>query len=117
MNVKSFKNLIKEAVSEAVREELQAILIENQKPQASLKESKTINFTSEDINGINDVRTQLRSKMGNMFGFSQPNITPLSNNGIPLVVDTVNENPYMNFIMDAAANMTPQDKSGLSRLD
>ena len=52
-----------------------------------------------------------------MFGFSQPNITPLSNNGIPLVVDTVNENPYMNFIMDAAANMTPQDKSGLSRLD
>lgn len=117
MNVKTFKNLIKEAVSEAVREELQAILIENQKPQKTLKENKTISFNSSDINDVNDVRNQLRNKMGNMFGFSQPNVTPMSNNGIPLVVDNVNENPYMNFIMDAAANMTPQDKSGLSRLD
>jgi hypothetical protein len=112
MNVKTFKNLIKEAVAEAVREELHAILNEN-KPANSLQESKTFNFTSNDISTAGDVRAQLRNKMGAMFGFEQPTT---SNNGVPLVVDKTNENPFSNFIMDAALNMTAQDKAGLNNL-
>ena len=112
MNVKTFKNLIKEAVAEAVREELHAILNEN-KPANSLQENKTFSFTSNDISTTGDVRAQLRNKMGAMFGFEQPTI---SNNGVPLVVDKTNENPFANFIVDAAMNMTAQDKAGLSNL-
>lgn len=108
MNVKTFKNLIKEAVAEAVREELHAILNES-KPTKSLQENKTFNFTSNDVSTVGDVRAQLR----NMFGFEQPTI---SNNGVPLVVDSANENPFANFIMDAALNMTAQDKAGLNNL-
>jgi hypothetical protein len=112
MNVKTFKNLIKEAVAEAVREELHAILNES-KPTKSLQENKTFNFTSNDVSTVGDVRAQLRNKMGTMFGFEQPTI---SNNGVPLVVDSANENPFANFIMDAALNMTAQDKAGLNNL-
>lgn len=112
MNVKTFKNLIKEAVAEAVREELHAILNESN-PAKPLQESKTFNFTSNDVSAVGDVRAQLRSKMGNMFGFEQP---VMSNNGVPLVVDKTNENPFSNFIMDAALNMTAQDKAGLNNL-
>lgn len=112
MKVKAFKNLIKEAVAEAVREELHAILNEN-KPAKPLQENKTFNFTSNDVSTAGDVRAQLRSKMGAMFGFEQPTV---SNNGVPLVVDKSNENPFTNFIMDAALSMTAQDKAGLSNL-
>jgi len=114
MNVKTFKQLIKESVAEAVREELQAILMETQTPAKTIKENKTFNFTSNDITGIQDVRNQLRSKMGDMFGLTQPS---RSTDNLPLTVDNTSDNPYLNFIMDAAANMTPQDKAGLSRLD
>jgi hypothetical protein len=112
MNVKTFKKLIKEAVAEAVREELHAILNENN-PTNPLQESKTFNFTSNDVPTVGDVRSQLRNKMGSMFGFEQPVV---SNNGVPLVVDSTNENPFANFIMDAALSMTAQDKAGLSNL-
>lgn len=113
MNVKTFKNLIKEAVAEAVREELHAILSENQTSTKSLKENKTISFNSNDVAEINDVRSQLRSKLGATFGFEQP---VMSNAGVPLIVDKTSDNPYMNFIMDAAVNMTAQDKAGLNNL-
>ena len=78
-----------------------------------LQENKTFSFTSNDISTTGDVRAQLRNKMGAMFGFEQPTI---SNNGVPLVVDKTNENPFANFIVDAAMNMTAQDKAGLNNL-
>ena len=50
MNVRTFKNLIKEAVAEAVREELSAILLESPKKQvAPLKENRTISLSTNDV--------------------------------------------------------------------
>jgi len=49
--------------------------------------------------------------MGNMFGME----TPSQNQG-QLKVDSNNQNPYLSFIADAAATMTPQERSGLSNL-
>lgn len=113
MNVKAFKNLIKEAVSEAVREELLSIMSETTNSSSNLNENRTFSFTSNDIQGVSDVRSQLRSKMGAMFGLETPSI---SSTGSPLAVDTTGNNPYMDFIMDAANNMTAQDKAGLNNL-
>ena len=120
MNVKLFKKLIKEAVTEAIYEELPDIINEvlakqNKQP---LRENKTFNFTSADVASLpGDVRSSLMAKMGAEFGFQQPQRTDLK------VIDTVDEstgekvNPYLNFIADAAANMTPMDRSGLRQLD
>ena len=109
MNVKLFKKLIKEAVTEAIYEELPDIITEvlaKQNKQA-LRENKTFNFTSADVASLpGDVRSSLMSKMGAEFGFQQPQRTDLK------VIDTVDEstgekvNPYLNFIADAAANVT-----------
>jgi len=116
MNTKVFKKLIKEAVAEAVREELQEILSQPQVP-SPLKEIKTATFTSNNVAGGTDIRAQLRTQMGEAFGYSQPST---SNN--LKVIDAVDPstgdkvNPYLAFINDAAANMTPQDKSGLRNL-
>jgi hypothetical protein len=120
MNVKLFKKLIKEAVTEAIYEELPDIITEvlaKQNKQA-LREGKTFNFTSADVAPLpGDVRSSLMSKMGAEFGFQQPQRTDLK------VIDKVDEstgekvNPYLNFIADAAANMSPMDRSGLRQLD
>lgn len=113
MKVQAFKQIIKEAVAEAVREELLEIL--SQKPQ--LTESKTATFTSNNIAGVGDIRAQLRSQMGEAFGYSQQSVT----NQLK-VIDAVDPstgdkiNPYLAFISDAAANMTAADKSGLRNL-
>ena len=54
--------------------------------------------------------------MGAEFGFQQPQ-------KVLKVIDAVDEttgekvNPYLAFIADSAANMTPMDKSGLRNLD
>lgn len=119
MNVKLFKKLIKEAVAEAIYEELPEILSEvlaNQNKQ-SLRENKTFNFTSADVAPLpGDVRSSLMAKMGAEFGF-QPQRNDLK------VIDAVDEstgekvNPYLAFINDAAANMSPMDRSGLRNLD
>ena len=116
MNVKVFKKLIKEAVAEAVREELQEILSQPQVP-SPLKEMKTATFTSNNVAGGTDIRAQLRAQMGEAFGYS-----PTSTTNNLKVIDAVDPstgekvNPYLAFINDAAANMTPQDKSGLRNL-
>jgi hypothetical protein len=118
MNVKLFKKLIKEAVAEAIYEELPEILNEvlsqNKQP---LREDKTFNFTSADVMPLSgDVRSSLMAKMGAEFGFQPPQ--PALK-----VIDAVDEstgekvNPYLNFIADAANNMTPMDRSGLRQLD
>lgn len=120
MNVKLFKKLIKEAVTEAIYEELPDIINEvlakqNKQP---LREGKTFNFTSADIAPLpGDVRSSLMAKMGAEFGFQQPQRNDLK------VIDAVDEstgekvNPYLAFINDAAANMSPMDRSGLRQLD
>ena len=119
MNVKIFKKLIKEAVTEAIYEELPEIINEalakqNKQP---LRENKTFNFTSADVAPLpGDVRSSLMAKMGAEFGFQQPQ-------QVLKVIDAVDEstgekvNPYLNFIADAAANMSPMDRSGLRNLD
>jgi hypothetical protein len=115
MKVQAFKQIIKEAVAEAVREELAEIL-SSQKP--SLNESKTATFTSNNIVGVGDIRAQLRTQMGEAFGYSQQSVT----NQLK-VIDAVDPstgekvNPYLAFINDAANNMTAHDRSGLRQLD
>ena len=117
MKIDAFKRLIKEAVAKAVRKELQEILLQPSTP-SSLKEMKTINFSSADIVNTNDVRAQLRAQMGEAFGYSQQ----IASNNLK-VIDAVDPstgdkvNPYLAFINDAAANMTAQDRSGLRQLD
>lgn len=114
MKVQAFKQIIKEAVAEAVREELAEIL-SSQKP--SLNESKIASFTTANVAGTGDIREQLRSQMGAMFGYEQS----IQNNNLK-VIDAVDPstgdkvNPYLAFINDAANNMTAQDKSGLRNL-
>jgi hypothetical protein len=119
MNVKVFKKLIKEAVIEAIYEELPDIINEALAKQnkQQLHEGKSINFTSADIAPLSgDVRSSLMAKMGTEFGFQQPQRNDLK------VIDAVNPstgekvNPYLAFINDAASNMTPQDISGLRNL-
>lgn len=106
MKIDLFKKLIKEAVAEAVREELTNILGEQQtKPKLNHLQEQNFNFTSNDVM---TTRTNLREKMGNMFGFEEPQSQ--------LKVDNNSENPYLAFIADAASNMTPQERSGLKNL-
>jgi len=119
MNVKVFKKLIKEAVVEAIYEELPDIINEALAKQnkQQLHENKSFNFTSADITPLpGDVRSSLMAKMGAEFGFQQPQRNDLK------VIDAVNPttgekiNPYLAFIKDAANNMTAQDISGLRNL-
>jgi hypothetical protein len=119
MNIKSFKKLIREAVIEAIHEELPGIINEvlAKQNKQSLRENKSFNFTSADVSPLpGDVRSSLMAKMGAEFGF-QPQRNDLK------VIDAVDEatgekiNPYLAFINDAAANMSPMDRSGLRQLD
>ena len=120
MNIKVFKKLIKEAVIDAIHEELPYILEEHMAKQDKkvLRESKTMSFTSANVptNPLpGGVRSQLAAQMGEAFGF-QPQAPKLE------VINAVDENtgepvnPYLAFINDAAANMTAQDRSGLRNL-
>jgi hypothetical protein len=120
MNVKLFKKLIKDAVTEAIHEELPDMIIEalQQQQKQMIKENKTFNFTSADVMPIQqDVKSSLRTKMSEAFGFQQPSLNKLE------VIDAVDEstgekiNPFAAFIADAANNMTAQDRSGLRQLD
>ena len=119
MNIKVFKKLIKEAVTEAIYEELPDIINEALAKQnkQTLRENKTVSFTSADVAPLpGSVRESLMAKMGAEFGFQQPQ-QQLK------VIDAVDEstgervNPYLAFINDAANNMTPHDRSGLRNLD
>jgi hypothetical protein len=118
MNTKAFKRLIKEAVIDAIHEELPFILEEHMVKQEkkALRENRTMNFNSSDVMpGNANVRTSLRAKMGEAFGFQQPQ--PKLE-----VIDAIDEatgervNPFAAFIADSAANMTAQDISGLRNL-
>jgi hypothetical protein len=109
MKIDLFKKLIKEAVAEAVREELSNILSEQQvKPKLNHLQEQNFNFTSNDVM---TTRTNIREKMGNMFGFEESQTKSST-----LEVDVNSENPYLSFIADAANNMTPQERAGLKNL-
>jgi hypothetical protein len=119
MNTKAFKRLIKEAVIDAIHEELPFILEEHMAKQEkkALRESRTMSFTSNDVVAGNpDVRASLRSKMGEAFGFQQVPSNKLEI--INAVDETTGEkiNPFAAFLADSAANMTAQDISGLRNL-
>jgi hypothetical protein len=116
MNIKAFKRLIKEAVAEAIYEQLPEILEEQMVKQQrqTLKENKTFSFNSQDAIGLpGDVRQGLASKMGAMFGHNVPQIKSIipDESGEPQQID------LSAFIADSAMNMTPQERAGLSRLD
>jgi hypothetical protein len=124
MNARLFKKLIKEAVIEAIQEELPFVLEEHlaKQEKKALRENRTMNFSSNDVMpGNPDVRSSLRAKMGEQFGFNQPQQYQSS---MPLEVirDQVDEstgepvNPYLAFLADSAANMTPQERAGLKNL-
>ena len=118
MKANAFKKLIKEAVAEAVREELHEIFSQQRPTPSPIREMKTVSFDSNNIAGSTDIRAQLRAQMGEAFGFTQPT----ANNSLK-IIDAVDPstgdkvNPYLNFIADAAANMTAADRSGLRQLD
>ena len=124
MNIKAFKKLIKEAVIDAIHEELPYILEEHMAKQEkkALREGRTMNFTSADIQPANPaVRSQLAEKMGTMFGMA-PQQQYQSKVPLEVIRDQVDEstgepvNPYLAFLVDSAQNMTPQERSGLSNL-
>ena len=111
MNTKAFKRLIKEAVIDAIHEELPYILEEHMAKQEkkALRENRTMSFTSEDVLPVS-AKASLHSKMGAMFGYETPQAQT------SLKVDPTSDNPFMAFIEDAGANMTAQDLSGLRNL-
>ena len=122
MNTKAFKRLIKEAVIDAIHEELPFILEEHMAKQEkkALRENRTMSFNSSDVipgglSSNSDIRSSLRAKMGEQFGFQQPQ--PKLE-----VIDAIDENtgerinPFAAFLADSAANMTPQERAGLKNL-
>jgi len=121
MNVKLFKKLIKDAVTEALYEDLPDIISEvlAKQNKQQLSENRTMSFTSANVAPLSgDVRNSLMTKMGAEFGFQQPQqSTKLE------VIDAVDEatgervNPYLAFLNDSAANMSHADRSGLRNLD
>jgi hypothetical protein len=124
MNIKAFKKLIKEAVTDAIHEELPYILEEHMAKQEkkALREGRTMSFTSADVQPANPaVRSQLAEKMGTMFGMA-PQQQYQSKVPLEVIRDQVDEatgepvNPYLAFLVDSAQNMTPQERSGLSNL-
>ena len=115
MNIKAFKKLIKEAVIDAIHEELPYILEEHMAKQdkKALRENRTMSFTSNDVVPNPALRAQLASKMGSMFGH---NIPPTNN--LPTLPDNSDQAIDLSaFIADSAMNMTAQERAGLSRLD
>lgn len=122
MNTKAFKRLIKEAVIDAIHEELPYILEEHMAKQEkkALRESKTASFNSSNVIAgplPGGVRSQLAAQMGEAFGF-QPQVQSPKLEVIDAVDESTGEpvNPYLAFINDAAANMTAKDIAGLKNL-
>lgn len=126
MDIKKFKKMIKEAVIEALYEELPDLMNESlnkfSRKQRITESVDTVNFTSNDIAPNNstlplEARQQLSSKMGELFGFKQPATQELQ------IIDAVDENtgqkvnPFLSFMQDTKNNLTPADISGLRNLD
>jgi hypothetical protein len=106
MEAKQFKSLIKEAVREAVREELGLMLLEQLKsgvtPQTTqpLTEGRSMSFDSGDVHNVG-MRSQMSNKMAEMFGMPA-GAKPQTQ----LKVDPTSDNPFAAFINDTASNLT-----------
>jgi hypothetical protein len=103
MKLEKFKQIIQEAVRSAVREELNEILNSNKQ---SITES--IDFEGHVNGNDEDPRQLLASRMVSTFG--------LPNNSQPIALKTKGpiskaDNPWADFINDAANSMTPQEKA------
>jgi hypothetical protein len=107
MEAKQFKSLIKEAVREAVREELGLMLLEQLKsgvtPQTQpLTEGRSMSFDSGDVHSVG-MRSQMGNKMAEMFGMPAGTAAKPQSQ---LKVDPTSDNPFAAFINDTAANLT-----------
>ena len=105
MNIKVFKKLIKEAVTEAIYEELpdlieEALAKHNKQP---LNENRTMSFTTQDVDMV-AYRQNLASSMGLTLP-SQPSHQKLQ--------APSTGNPYLDIIAETAANMTSQDLAAM----
>jgi hypothetical protein len=116
MNAKQFKQLIKECVKEAVREELVELFSQPQPKKKIVKEN--FSFNSSDIMAIKN-KNQLAERMQAEFGHpgmkeSQGSDYKLKQASIPQSV--IEGNPLAAFIADAAANMSAEDVAGIRNL-
>lgn len=116
MNIKLFKKLIKDVMIEAIHDELPELINEALKKHNKKFINENINFNSNDIPLNGNIKEQLSNKLAKEFGFPQHQsqqslkvIDAVSDNGEKI-------NPYLEFLVDAAANMTPQERSGLKNL-
>jgi hypothetical protein len=106
MDAIKFKTLIKEAVREAVREEIGVMLLEQLKSGVTsqpLTEGRSLSFDSGDVHSVG-MRSQMGNKMAEMFGMPS-GAKPQTQ----LKVDPTSDNPFAAFINDTAANLSPQE--------
>lgn len=107
MEAQKFKTLIKEAVREAVREEIGLMLLEQLKSghtaQQPITEGSSLSFNSGDVHSVG-MRAQMGGKMAEMFGMpsgAKPQQT--------LKINPTSDNPFAAFINDTANNLSPQE--------
>lgn len=107
MEAQKFKTLIKEAVREAVREEIGLMLLEQLKnghtTQQPINENRSLSFDSGDVHSVG-MRSQMGSKMAEMFGLPGGNKPQQT-----LKVNPTSDNPFAAFINDTAANLSPSE--------
>lgn len=104
MKVSAFKQLIIEAAKEGVIQGLQEMLGGNNIP---IKEQREISFTTNDVPNVQNIRKNLYEKLGGVFNGEESR---------PDLQVKPGENAYLAFLNDTAANMTFQDKQGISNL-
>jgi len=122
MNIKKFKSLIKDAVVEALYEEMPDLIneaINKQNRKQHINESNIV-FNSSDVSTVPlpiEERKRLAEKMGAKFGFTSP-VQQYEKLEVKNEVDETGKrkNPFEDFINDTAINLTPQDIAGLNNL-
>lgn len=115
MNIKKFKLLIKEAVSDALNEELPILINEALTRYERKKHINESQFsTDEELNGKlpTEVRNQITDKMGDLFGLKNPKINEVKEE-IPGVDKN---NPFLKMMVETKQNLTAQDIAGLKNL-
>lgn len=117
MNTNQFKKLIKECVREVIKEELSSILkeaiINNNRTQQVINENvysedKTISFNT---NNVKSNTAGLRNMLNSMYNISEKP----SSNPVPIIDNNAKNgaNKFLDFFLDTAKNMTPQDMASL----
>lgn len=116
MNLKDFKTIIKEAVREAVREEVGILLLEQKKQSINEGlvhyDTQSLNFTTNEVDRIG-LRASLKQKMDESFSNKNNVVVEQPVMGQP----EVKKNPFAAFIQHSAQTMTPEEYSSLKRLD